>query len=145
MIFAQSPDAEDDRTLAAQLTLNRDFDLSQPQEVVKAFLYTARSGDYPYLRALCNPFVADYANIAEGRLNEICYWLPVYGGVDSSLDDLKAEFAAMGDFRLADQTPEIIEEGRDKWARVRLVGASGEAVVVLKQVGMWWFLQRWEE
>lgn len=127
---------------------SRDFDLSKPSGVAEAFLYTAQNSDYHYLRALCNPFVEDYGDIAEGKLNEICYWLPRFGNQEGSLKELKAEFAGMGDYKLSGKAPEILEEGRTKYARVTLIGqesATSEIVVVLKNVGKWWFLHRWEE
>lgn len=135
-------------TPATSKTNTRDFDLSKPNGVAEAFLYTAQNSDYHYLRALCNPFVEDYGDIAEGKLNEICYWLPRFGDQEGSLKELKAEFAGMGNYKLSEKAPEILEDGRVKYARVTLVGKGSnpsETVVVLKNVGQWWFLHRWED
>ncbi len=146
---AQSPDTDRDQVLSSQPIQQRDFDLSQPKEVAKAFLYTANASDYHYLRALCNPFVADYADIAEGKLNEICYWLPRYGYEEgSSLDELKAEFAAMGKYKLSAEPVEITEEGGNTFARIKLEGETSNhigASMILLKAGPWWFLHRFTD
>ena len=125
-----------------------DFDLTKSKEVAKAFLYTAENSDYLFLRALCNPFVSDYDDIAQGQLGEFCYWLPRYGRVDQSLDDLKAEFKALGNYEIADQQPEEFREGGQLFARVQLKGNDSSQpgpMLVLQKIGRWWFLHRWEE
>ena len=127
-----------------------DFDLTNSKEVAKAFLYTAENSDYHYLRALCNPFVGDYADIAQGQLGEFCYWLPRYGRVDQSLDDLKSQFKALGNYELADEQAEEFREGGQLFARVQLLGVGEDSsqagpILILQKIGRWWFLHRWEE
>lgn len=144
---AQSPNPDLEEMQASQPIPLRDFDLKKPEGVAQAFLYTANTSDYHYLRALCNPFVADYADIAEGKLNEICYWLPRFGNMEGSLEELKQEFAAMGKFKLANEKPIITKEGVDTFAKVKLIGNNNdqpEAVIVLQKVGQWWFLHQFQ-